>query len=452
MKHNQLFAQTRWRLITGYTSILSLILAVCAGGLYEAVDHAHRITINQELKAVSDTIYNSLKPVLKWPGKFDQDVINILPDLCLVNTDCFQNYQDKSGTSAIKSEKYYLYFFDLSDNLVAISGVKIYPLPRSRELWQDIQDPRGMRYRQITLELHTHQDQIWGYLQIGRNLEDFDHYVQNIIWIILLGLPLIILFLMICSWWLAGRAMQPLYQSYYQIQQFTADAAHELRTPLATLRATVESTLMLPNLTETESRETLTMIQRQNQRLCHLVADLLMLSRLDQKLNFSDKLAKDIINLNDLLDDITEEFYALAKDAEVTLVNQQQPGQFLQVLGNEDELYRLVANLVINAIEYTNPGGTVTLVLKQKNDQALIQVVDTGIGISDPDKKLIFNRFYRVDKARSRRQGGSGLGLSIAQAIAMSHQGHIEVKSQINQGSTFTVYLPLSSKGTGKTE
>lgn len=122
------------------------------------------------------------------------------------------------------------------------------------------------------------------------------------------------------------------------------------------------------------------------------------------------------------------------------------------LLGNEDELYRLVANLVINAIEYTNPGGTVTLVLKQKNDQALIQVVDTGIGISDPDKKLIFNRFYRVDKARSRRQGGSGLGLSIAQAIAMSHQGHIEVKSQINQGSTFTVYLPLSSKGTGKTE
>jgi len=106
-------------------------------------------------------------------------------------------------------------------------------------------------------------------------------------------------------------------------------------------------------------------------------------------------------------------------------------------------LYRLVTNLVINAIQHTLKGGKVTLVLKQENHKALIEVIDTGIGIPEDEQKLIFDRFYRVNKARSRDRGSSGLGLAIASAIALAHQGNIKVKSELGKGSIFTVCLPI---------
>jgi signal transduction histidine kinase len=211
--------------------------------------------------------------------------------------------------------------------------------------------------------------------------------------------------------------MQPIYQSYQQIQQFTADAAHELRTPLAAIRATIESTLMADTFTEIEAKETLQNLNKQNQRLSQLVAD--------------------------LIDDIYEEFYALATINQINLIKQIEVERSLKVRGNEEQLYRLVANLVINAINYTEAKGQVILNLNQKNDQAIIKIIDTGIGIPETEQNLIFNRFYRVNKARSRSQGGSGLGLSIAKAIAQSHQGKIEVKSELGKGSIFTLILPI---------
>lgn len=237
--------------------------------------------------------------------------------------------------------------------------------------------------------------------------------------------------------------MQPIYQSYQQIQQFTADAAHELRTPLAAIRATIESTLMADTFTEIEAKETLQNLNKQNQRLSQLVADLLMLCRIDQELEINSQITKNIVNIQDLIDDIYEEFYALATINQINLIKQIEVERSLKVRGNEEQLYRLVANLVINAINYTEAKGQVILNLNQKNDQAIIKIIDTGIGIPETEQNLIFNRFYRVNKARSRSQGGSGLGLSIAKAIAQSHQGKIEVKSELGKGSIFTLILPI---------
>ena len=116
----------------------------------------------------------------------------------------------------------------------------------------------------------------------------------------------------------------------------------------------------------------------------------------------------------------------------------------MTITGNYEQLYRLLSNLVANALQYTSAGGEVKLVLARRNKYALFHIQDTGMGISKDNLKKIFDRFYRVNSDRSRHTGGSGLGLSIAQAIAQAHQGHIRVESQLGRGSIFTILLPIN--------
>jgi signal transduction histidine kinase len=236
--------------------------------------------------------------------------------------------------------------------------------------------------------------------------------------------------------------MQPIYQSYRQIQQFTADVAHELRTPLAAIQATVESALMMPVLDENEVRDILKTLERQNLRLSQLVADLLLLARLERQ---AIPLRQRSISLNDLVTDLVEELAALALSSSITLKSEVRVDRPLIVEGDEEQLYRLVSNLIVNGIQYTPAGGTVTAILKRNDTQAVIEIRDTGMGIAASEQKRIFDRFYRVHSDRSRHTGGSGLGLSIAQAIARSHHGSLEIDSILDRGSTFIVRLPLKT-------
>ncbi len=129
------------------------------------------------------------------------------------------------------------------------------------------------------------------------------------------------------------------------------------------------------------------------------------------------------------------------------IVEVNQP---LLVIGDEEQLYRLVSNLMVNAIHYTPSGGEVKLVLSRSDYQAIIEVEDTGIGIAKAEQAQIFERFYRVNSDRSRHTGGSGLGLAIAQAIAVAHHGSLQVRSKLSKGSTFTIQLPLEVTPTPK--
>lgn len=276
-------------------------------------------------------------------------------------------------------------------------------------------------------------------MQVGRSLEEFNHYLDSVKLILILGLPMAMVMIAGASWWLSGLAMQPIYQSYRQIQQFTADAAHELRTPLAATSATVESALLMPEIDEQETRDILQTIQRQNQRLTTLVVDLLMLARLDRQ---AQKLQHEVCCLNDIVSDLIEEFEAMATTAGVKLTSSIRVKQNMNVIGNSDQLYRLVSNLIVNAIQYTLKGGEVTVILESSDNYAVIKVQDTGIGIPQHELKRVFDRFYRVSSDRSRNTGGSGLGLAIAQAIVQAHQGKLNVQSEFGKGSTFTVQLP----------
>ncbi|ELR96236.1 two-component system sensor histidine kinase RppB [Gloeocapsa sp. PCC 73106] len=433
---NQLFRQTRWRLGSWYASIISVILGVLGWGVYEAIVHAHQITVEQELTVVAQTIHNSLEPILKTPGKLDEAVERLLPNFCTVNKPCELKHDTYLS-------QYYLRLFNLETELIAIAGTRIDSSIFSFNQEKIFIDNRNNRYLQIIYTLHTQDGKEWGYLLVGRSLKDFDAYLRRVGWILLLGLPVIIILVTLTAWWLAGLAMKPIHRSYQQIQQFTSDAAHELRTPLAALRATLEATLMLPNLSEKEIRETLETLQRQQLRLADLVADLLLLSRLDwdgkDKALASSRL--ECVCLNDLLSDLVEELGALALASEITLSYQCPFNQLVIIKGDPEKIYRLVFNLVVNGIENTPKQGKVSLELTQNKDRAVIRVRDTGVGIAKTEQPYIFDRFYRVNKARTRNKGGSGLGLAIAQAIAFSHQGTIKVESALGEGSIFTVSL-----------
>lgn len=441
-KHqNRLFRQSRRRLAAWYAGVMGAILALSGLGLYEAIIHAHRITVDRELLAIAEAIQDALAPNLRQPNQLPQLSSLLLPNLCVQGETCLT---PATPISPRLQQDYYIRLLNPTGDLLATAGLRPEGLPvaiPTSDL-QSLRDQDGQLYHQVAISLQTPDPQPWGYLLVGRSFQDFEDYLIAVGWGILTGVVLLLALVAVASWWLAARAMQPIYQSYQQIQQFTADAAHELRTPLAAIQATVESVLRLPNLSEADAQETLTVIGRQNQRLTGLVNDLLLLSRLDS--GRSDK-PKTPCCLQDIVSDIEEELAAFSIAKQITLTVKIQTAQRLIVLGNEEQLYRLLLCLVNNALTYAPAEGQVILSLTRQQQQAVIAVSDTGIGIALEHQAKIFDRFYQVDGARSRQTGNAGLGLAIAAAIAQAHQGTLTVASQPGQGSTFTLFLPISS-------
>ncbi|MCY6491199.1 two-component system sensor histidine kinase RppB [Leptolyngbya sp. GGD] len=442
MQQNQLFNRTRWRLASWYTGVMSLILVMSGGVAYQLLTEAHWHALHQELESVSGTLHDGLEPILEQPGQINDRVFQLLPGLCLTSTLCAEPTEERHVLGAVQQEGYYMRFLDQSGQLIATNGhpPKAISDQLQQSLWQTLETPDGKRYHQISILLKNNQHAPWGYLQVGRSLQEFDHYLATLRLTFLLGLPITILFVIAASWWLAGLAMRPVYRSYQQVQQFTADVAHELRTPLAATKATIESVLELETLPEPEARNTLYTIERQNNRLAQLVQDLLLLSRMDLQVL---PVKHQPCCLNSLLTDVLDEFSAMAIAADIDLRLDIRVPYPVYVLGNEEQLFQLIANLVTNAIQYTPAGGNITVSLGCDSNHAVIQVRDTGIGIASEDQPRIFDRFYRVSRDRSRQTGGAGLGLAIALAIAKQHNGNILVQSAIGQGSELIVRLPL---------
>ncbi len=439
MNQNKLFNRTRWQLAISYAAVMGLILSLLGFGVYKAIAHAHWVALDRELESVAGTLHDSLELKLQQPGRLEPIVNELLPNLRLMGVnDIKEQLPSRHTLSAINQGHYYIRLFDKSGNLIATAGA--YPKELlatfNSQHWQTITDSKGNIYHQISVSLHTQNQKNWGYFQVGRSLQDFNNYLSTVKLVLKLGLPTALILVGFSSWWLAGLAMKPIYASYRQIQQFTADAAHELRTPLAASPATVESGLLMSQLDEKEAREILRTVDRQNRRLTQLVADLLLLARMDnQAIPYHPQLCC----LNDLVSDLVEELAAMAIASGVALTSELPVHQPLTIIGDSNQLYRLVFNLIVNAIQYTSPGGQVTVILEKTDHLVVIHVQDTGCGIAAEDQKQIFDRFYRVNSSRDRVTGGSGLGLAIAQAIALAHGGSLTVQSKLGTGSIFTL-------------
>ncbi|BAY09004.1 two-component system sensor histidine kinase RppB [Calothrix sp. NIES-2098] len=442
MEHNPIFHQTRLRLAAWYTIVMGSILGLSGLGVYSVVAHAYQETIDRGLESVAKAIHKSIEPAWQQPRHLEELAKEVSLKLCLTPTNCLPKTTIIKQPIAEEANQvnYYIRLLDRSEKLFAIAGMSFNNLPMAAPVkqWQILTDSSGARYRQITLPLYT-QNQLSGYLQVVRSLSDLDQHLNYLRFTLILGLPISMIFVGLSSWWLAGRAMQPVYHSYQQMQQFTADAAHEFRTPLAAMYSTIEAAIKLQQEPKSNSG-ILDVLKRQNRRLSQLVGDLLLLTRIDQKQLTGEYKS---CCLNDLISDLIEELAFLAVEAQVNLSQQVIVGKKIYVMGNEEQLYRLFSNLIMNAIQATPSGGKVTVFLEASEHYAIIKIQDTGIGIAVEHQARIFDRFYRVDRDRSRTSGGSGLGLAIAIAIAIAHKGSIHLQSQPGLGSKFTVRLPL---------
>ncbi len=228
-------------------------------------------------------------------------------------------------------------------------------------------------------------------------------------------------------------------QAFQYSRRFVADASHELRTPLTVLRGELESLVQEPELPP-EWQERLGSALEEVERLANIVEGLFAISRLDAGEAQAEWVRFDLAQL---AASTADQMYLLAEDKRIELTC--AAAKAVWVIGDRARLKQVVVNLLDNAIKYTPEGGAVTVTVNSINSRAVLEVADNGVGIPSEALPRIFDRFFRVDKARSREQGGAGLGLSIVRSICAAHHGHVEAASTPGRGSHFRVELPLET-------
>ena len=225
-------------------------------------------------------------------------------------------------------------------------------------------------------------------------------------------------------------------ESEGRLRRFVADASHELRTPLTAIRGFAELHRQGAVAGESDTKELIARIERESLRMSALVEDLLVLARMDQ----GPKMEIKPVNLSEVVTDAVESARAAGPGHLITL----DAGQEIYALGDENRIHQVVANLLANARIHTPVGTQIKVSIKNSEKEIQVIVSDNGPGLSDENREKIFERFYRVDPSRQRTGvEGSGLGLSIVDAVMRSHGGHVSVDSKVGEGSTFTLHFPL---------
>ncbi|MGD8623821.1 MAG: ATP-binding protein [Anaerolineae bacterium] len=463
----------RLRLTFWYTTILAAVIVVFGAALYSLLTLTLLNSIDQQLQATAEQVAGSAQVRL---SPLSLRTVVDVPDLDILATPgLYIQVYDSDSAQFLRSTT-------LGEGVLPLDDALLSVILGGEPDWQTV-SVGGTTLRLYSSPLIV-DSQVEGVVQVGTALTQVDQTQRQLMGILIAGGLLAIVVAAVSGGLLARTALRPIdritqtaltisrtedlsrrldvggpadevgrlaatfnemlgrLETLFRTQRrFIADVSHELRTPLTTVQGNVDL-LRRGAAEDAETRhETLADIEAEVARMSRLVADLLLLARVDAGVD----LEKEPVELDTLLLEIYRQARLISDGVEVKLGHEDQA----VVLGDADRLRQLFLNLVDNALKYTPPGGQVTLSLYREEAWVRVVVADTGIGIPAEDLEsgpkgipLIFERFYRADPARSRPQGGSGLGLSIAHWITQAHGGEIDVQSEVGRGSTFTVRLP----------
>lgn len=458
-----MFQATRRRLALWYTTVTAVLLLLFATGVYLYVRSTLIERIDDTLKHVIEVVERSLiiQPVDKSDIPYRVNV-----------EDSFRD-----NANAVEDDHIDLEWFSPNGKLLWSTLSEPLEIPlHPNQTGETVHLSANHLLRQVTdrVQIGRH---VLGYLRVSHPWFEVTKPIRRLIVDLTLGTLVMIMSTAAIGWFLSGLAIKPVRESYQRLKQFTADASHELRNPIAMIQTNVQVALADPDLESPLQRHQLRVVERLTQRLGRLVNDLLFLARIDSGMV---QLQWQPVPLDALLMEVIEEQQLVAAEKGVSLslhlvetLCEEVAGEHCSMFpafaedaftlqGDWDQLARLFTNLVSNALQYTSTSperlseASVQVELQQlerssntgaRNTQSLlvVKVRDTGTGIPESALPHLFDRFYRVDPARKHDAvAGSGLGLAIAQAIVENHHGHIQVESVLNQGTTITVSLPVS--------
>ena len=449
-----MFQTTRRRLALWYTTVTAILLLCFAIGIYEYVRATLIDRIDDTLNHVVEVVERSLIINSEKSPRTRITLDISFPDKVEPTEDDRIDLEWFSPTGELLWSTWESPLnIPLSENRMG-QTVRVARSPSNS--WDETNS--NFLLRQITDRVQI-EGKLLGYLRVSHPWFEVTKPTRQL----LVDLVAIIGITLICvaaiGWFLSGIAMEPVRLGYLQLKQFTSDASHELRNPIATIQTNVQVALADPNL-DGRDRQYLAIIERLSRRMGRLVNDLLFLARQDSGIAAEQWQS---VPLDALAMQAVEEQTSIARSRQLNLqlTLESAPHTSLDdeaftIAGNEDQLMRLLINLISNALQYTPAEGQVdvnlrSLVAQPKNPGVEIQIKDNGIGIAKADIPYLFDRFYRVDPSRYRHSSnsetevtaGSGLGLAIVKAIVDNHRGSIKIESQPTQGTTVTVVLPV---------
>ncbi len=292
------------------------------------------------------------------------------------------------------------------------------------------------KYNYRALNFESIDDENTTYIQLLANVDGEEKTLSNLLQMLIIGTIILITISILASYILSRRMMMPIYNAYNRQTEFVANASHELRTPLTIIQAKQELLLQEPESKIIDKSEDINLTLKETRRLSKMIKELMALARSDSN---EYVLNKEEVNIDELIQEIVKPYKDYAELEKKTIKLELNYKKEIKV--DKNKITELLIILLDNAIKYTGENDIITIKTYSKDGKCNIEVVDTGIGISDEGLKRVFERFYREDKARTRETGGTGLGLSIAHTIVTRHKGSIKAMHNKPKGTIFLVKI-----------